>query len=63
MNVKAITSMQGRTESNVLHLIFCLEDFIPREDLIKYMQMQSKKTDKFAYSYFESMYLFDSELK
>lgn len=52
-DVKSITNMQGRTESNVLHLIFCLEEYIPREDFIKFLNQ--KKPDKgFSHSYFES---------
>lgn len=44
--------MQARTESNVLHLVYCLQDFLPLEDMVKHVS--TKRHHQFNHGFFES---------
>lgn len=52
---KAITNMQNRTESNVFHLMWCIEDekLAPLSELITYMRSKKSQTS-FNYAFFDS---------
>jgi len=49
-NVKAITNMQSRTESNILHLVFCLSEFLPLEDMVKHLS--ERRSHQFNHGFF-----------